>query len=87
MNRHAHSPSNARVALSITILICLVAFAPAAWPSEGGARSGGGLQGEPHNGWKLVKKSSRANEPIRIIWVKSKAGEIEPGKRFKGGAT
>ncbi len=55
-------------------------------PSEGGARLAGGMKGKPQSGWKVVKKSSRANEPIKIIKVKSKAGDIEPGKQFKGDA-
>jgi hypothetical protein len=67
-------------------VLFLILLAGGAWPSRGGARSGGWTGGEPQDGWKVVKKSSRAYEPIRIVKVRSKAGDIEPGKQFRGEA-
>lgn len=84
VERHSNRTSNAYPTTGTTILVCLLALAGAAWPSAGGAELNNGMRSAPQGEWRMVKKSSRPSEPIKIVGVKSKAGDIEPGRRFKG---
>src|SRR5215203_7231365 len=70
--------------MSIVILICAVVLVGGARPSEGGARPRTGVKGASQNEWKVLKKSSFADEPIRIVNVKGKGKEIIMDEKFKG---
>jgi hypothetical protein len=55
--------------------------------AEGGARPNAKTRNAPQDEWKMVKKSSYADEPVEIIKVKSKGGDIRLGEKFKGDAS
>ena len=82
MKNAASRPANAYLVVSILILICAVAMAGGARTSEGGVRPHAGAKGAPQEKWMRVKKSSFADEPIKIVKVKAKGKEIKLNEKF-----
>lgn len=84
--KHDARLSHIYFAMSLTIMICFALLSGAAWPSHGSAPPGGGKPGAAQDESKLVRKSSYPNEPIKVVKVKGKRGDIPLGKKFKGDA-
>lgn len=82
MKKHASRPPNAYIVMSIMLLICAVVLAGVTRTSEGGARPYAGVRGAPQGKWKVVKKSSFADEPIKIVKVKAKGKDIKLDEKF-----
>jgi hypothetical protein len=83
MTRPAKLISNPCLILTLTFLFCLLALAGAARPSKVGAEPKGKMNGTPRGGWKVVKKSSFADEPIKIVKVKAKGKDLSLGEKFE----
>jgi hypothetical protein len=83
MKNPAKLTSNAYLTITIFSLFCLLAFAGGAWPSKVGAEPKGKMGGTPQGAWKEVKKSSFANEPIKILKMKGKGKDLSLNERFK----
>lgn len=83
MTRPAKLTSNPYLILALTLLFCLSAFAGATRPPKVSAGPNGKTNGKPQDGWKVVKKSSFADEPIKIVKVKAKGKDIELDEKFE----
>lgn len=67
----------------LTVLFCLLAFAGAARPSKVSAEPKGKMSGTLQGEWKVLKKSSFADEPIKIVKVKGKGKDLSLNEKFK----
>lgn len=84
MTKPAKLTSNPFLILILTVLFCLLTFAGAARPSEISAEPNVKMSGTSQGQWKVVKKSSFADEPIKVVKVKGKGKDLSLNERFKG---
>jgi hypothetical protein len=71
------------ISRSILNALAVVVLAACLLPPSGGARQQSETKGARRAGWKLVKKSSFADEPIKIVKVKGKGKDLSLNEKFK----